>query len=97
MSTYKDRIEEAVLRALMTAPNNMQEKTINSKPLTVFEVQQYKHIITALTSLIQELCSEVIGEDEIVDDNFQSKILPKKQGKNELRAEQRKKLKELLK
>lgn len=39
-------LDEIILRALMTAPNNMQEIVINDKPITVFEVQNYK-ILTA--------------------------------------------------
>ena len=40
-------IEKVLLRALMTTPNNLQEKTINGKTINVFEIQNY-HIITQL-------------------------------------------------
>lgn len=47
-------IDSLVLRALMTAPNSMMEKTINDKPLTVFEVQNYKILTQAINKAIQE-------------------------------------------
>ena len=47
-------LDKIVLRALMTAPNSMMEKIINDKPLTVFEVQQYKHITNAVEALLHK-------------------------------------------
>ena|ERR1700757_2654512 len=42
-------LREKLLRALMTAPNNMQEKVINDRAITVFEIQDYKPISSLIT------------------------------------------------
>lgn len=51
-------IEEVVLRALMTAPNNMQEIILNDRPITVFEVQNYKVLTKAISNLITQARDE---------------------------------------
>ena len=50
MSQVQDKeLEQVVIRALITGPNNMQEKTINGKTITVFEVQNFRKITDAIS------------------------------------------------
>lgn len=67
MKDSQDWLDEIVLRALTTAPNNMQEKTINDKTIIVFEVQNYKVVTSTIRKHILQEALSLIGDDLPLD------------------------------
>jgi len=53
-------LQEILIKTLMTTPNNMQEKTINNKTITVFEVQN----LWVIEQAIEKWIRDGVGEDE---------------------------------
>ena len=100
MSDNTQELREQLLRVLMTAPNNLQEKTINGKTKNVFEVQNYELILALIKSqtnqavleALDRVEKEVIGAIEPSYDTENPWEADKRHGANILRAEQRKKL-----
>lgn len=59
-------LQEILIKTLMTTPNNMQEKTINNKTITVFEVQN----LWVIEQAIEKWIRDGIGEDLPLDQPF---------------------------
>ena len=94
MPVNNDALDKAVLRALMTSPNCMMEKTINDKPLTVFEVQNYKILTALIHKEAIRIADEALGDYELLEPYpSNSNVNTRKRGRNSLRKEVRAKLK----
>jgi hypothetical protein len=56
-------VEQKLLRAMMTAPNCLTEKTINGTAKNIFEIHDYRVLVAAINELRRQDMEYVIGRD----------------------------------